>query len=220
MLLNIIISVLIFLVVFGISNFVFIKRKIDYFQGYPILLLFYFFSSVIIVIFYNHIIFDYFRGININIFLIPLITLIISIMIYPVLNQKLKIPSDFLKKHDKVFFLKMDYRMITTKFSDVIFQDFILLILTLFFIDMGLNTLSISILFLIVFPLLHIPLIFVHKGLMSLYYICLSLLSVAVPYLILNIEYGLIYVIIFHWLTYLVGRFCFGLYLKMCRPAS
>lgn len=220
MLFNIATCIAIFLIVFGISNFVLIKRKIDYLRRYPILLLFYLFSLIFVTIFYSNAIFNYFRGVNLIVVLIPLIALLASIMVYPIFNKHLKIPSNFLKKYDKAFFLRMDYRMITTKFVDVVFQDLIIFIWTMSFLEIGLHIISISIIFLIAFPILHIPLIFVHKGLMSLYYICLSVFGAVIPFLVLNIEYGLIYVVTFHWLTYLAGRLCFGLYFRMRRPAS
>ena len=104
------------------TTFVLQRNRIGYFRHYPLLLLFYLVGIIFVSIFYLEVISGYINNVNLLSIIIPFLALFLAIIIYPILDKYLKIPKSFIKKYNRVLLLRMDYRMITTKFFDVVFS--------------------------------------------------------------------------------------------------
>jgi hypothetical protein len=218
MFLQIIIWILFFVTVFVLADFLFISRGINYFHKFYIVAIYYLICSALAFLFYRDLVCSYFQKANTWLVLILIGVVALSLLIIPHLDKKWRIPKNFSAKQNRLFFLRMDYRMLTAKVADIFFQEIMILALLLILSGGGVRFEVISWIFVLVFPVAHLLLIFT-EGWFSLFYILSALLgSIFLPLVILKTDSGFYWAIASHWVIYLVGRFGFGLYFETHRP--
>ena len=201
-------------VIFG-SFYLIIKiletKGIRFSEKFPILALAYLISTFLSgKIFFYRIKF-FFTNPNYLPFIVLILTIVFGYILKNIAVKKYPVSKKFIKKNPKLLFLKMDDKYLITNFFNVMFQQLAILTLISVFIS---NNLSIKIqilYFVLIFGLLHFYIIF-EKGIIGLMYIGVSLLlGFLFIILITSFDYGFVYSISLHWITYVFGRILFGI---------
>lgn len=122
---------------------------------------------------------------------------ILEIAIIYFSRKKLQRPVGFISRFPNQFFLRMDYRYLISKWSEIFFQQ--ILIIALVYIIYFSSTLNIYLVFLIIFGLSHIPVIYFTNWRWGIYFTVMASISAFIfPVLILKFDYGFIYSFIIH----------------------
>ena len=147
-------------------------------------------------------------------FLVLLLAVVVTIALYAVCPRYFKRPDALIAKHPEEFYLRMDYRYLVSKSFEVLFQQLVIVALTLLLAATGLTRTGIVLAFLVLFGLLHLPMLRVIGGGLGIYYtIASATLAVVFPLLILRVHYGFVYSYAAHWFSYmLAGALAWGLY--------
>lgn len=201
---NILIWTTIWIVSWGIFFLLMHKKKLDYVKNFLLTGIYFLSVSSIISLVFK----DYISRILQNFTITPLIilgaTLIAHIILYIYIPQYLNEPKEYFEKYPERQYLKIDYRRLVSKSTDILAQQIFVVLLVLFLQDVGLTLNQIIITFAVIFGLVHAPLILVERGTWpSWYFTLFSVLSAIIfPTLILEVQYGFIYSYIVHWLFY------------------
>lgn len=218
MALQITIWILFFTFVFILADQIFISRGINYFHKYYYVAGYYLLSAGLALWFYSRLISDYLRGINIFWFALPLALFTISFLVYPYFNKNLRVPKDFSHKQSRLFFLRMDYRFVIGKFFDILFQEIMILILILLLLENNMQWMNIRWVFIIIFPTIHLLLVFTEGWYSSFYILSALLGSIFLPVFLIKTAPGIYLSWSMHWLIYLMGRIGFGIWFEKHPP--
>jgi hypothetical protein len=118
----------------------------------------------------------------------------------------LKKPGELIKGNPNEYNLLMDYRYILPKAMEVFFQQIYIVLLTLTIFDAGFGLGEATLVFALIFGVLHIPLIKSVGKFFGGYYSVFAVLSgVIFPILIIKVEYGFVYTFIIHLFFYILS---------------
>ena len=139
----------------------------------------------------------------------PLVTLALAVALtlagYALIPRFLQRPDALITRHPEEFYLRMDYRYLVPKSFEVLFQQLVIVVLTLLLSETGLSVTAVVFAFLGIFGLLHLPMLLVIGRGPGLYYGVASVtLAAAFPVLILRVESGFLYSYAAHWFFYTV----------------
>ena len=139
----------------------------------------------------------------------PLVTLLLAIALtltsYAVVPGLLRRPEALIARHPEEFYLRMDYRYLVPKSFEVLFQQLVILALTLLLAETGLSVMAVVFAFLGIFGVLHLPILLViGRGPGISYGIASMTLAAAFPVLILRVHSGFLYSYAAHWFVYTI----------------
>lgn len=201
---NILIWTILWVTSWGIFFLLVYKKNLDYIK-YFIWTATYFLSIAIIT---SLVFRDYITRVLQNFTTTPLVILgivvLIHIILYIYLPRYFKEPKNYFEKYPKRQYLKINPRRLVSKSMDILSQQVFVILLVMFLQDADLTLNQIIIAFVVIFGLVHMPLILTERGAWpSWYFIVSSILSAIIfPTLILKIQYGFVYSYIFHWTFY------------------
>ncbi len=107
----------------------------------------------------------------------------------------------------------MDYKYLFSKSFDILFQQTMVVILTLLLLKNKFSILEIIFLFAFIFGSIHLGQ-YVYSGkFFGTYYLIFSMVSAIIfPILILKVNYGFVYTYSIHWLFYTLSGVFFWIY--------
>jgi len=216
MYIDLIILVLSFLLAFGFSGMVMKRNGMSYVNSYKIYFAYWgIFSFFLYSIYWDLLVF--LRDLNLGLVMMYLLVLFSSIaIIYSVFRAKLKAPKDMIEKYGKADaeFLFMNLPYVIVKTVEIAFQQlFVTILVLLLHQNLGMNFLELTLYFLVFFGVVHFLLLFfMDIKFVLLYSIAAMLASFIFPFMILNIQYGLVYNYIIHWMFYLISGMLVWLY--------
>ncbi len=189
--LAILVWAVIFLAVFGISILLMSKKHVSYSRNF--VLAFYFFIMAVFTVFLYEIPVP-------KSIIVPFLVFLLSMVFHTKINS---FPaSEQLEKHTQLF--DFNQKFIAVKFSEVIFQELMIYALIMILSSKGFSVLEITGIFSVLFPLLHIPIVFFQGKFGYLYVISSFAGALVLPFIIVN--YGVAYSITLHWLFYPIAR--------------
>jgi len=180
-----------------------IRRGKSYLDNYLLMsLVFGSFSALLVALFRRR--FEpLLSGIAVLPFVVLLLAVILTIGVYALCPRYLGRPDTLIARHPEEFYLHMDYRYLVSKSFEVLFQQLIILALTLLLAATGLSMTGVVLTFLGLFGVLHLPVLrVVGKGLGLSYTIAAATLAAAFPVLILRVHDGFVYSYALHWFGY------------------
>ena len=213
---NLIFSLLEWLVIWGVSWFLWIyllKRGINYVDSFRFTI-FYFcsFSILAWIVFNNYLQAFFFR---MPIKLLPFIGLILFFVVTTIVYTHAKriLSKELISSHKKslIFFATMDYLFLFSKSFDIFFQQLLFLTLVLIFrVSFG-NSANIVLFCAVLFGAIHLPLFITKHNILAPYFVIASFFAGGIfSWLILSFPYGFIYSYIFHWMFYVVAGVVFN----------
>lgn len=172
------------------------------------------FSALLIAVFWRRLE-PLTRNFSILPFVVLLLAVVVTIGVYAVCRRYVDRPNALIARHPEEFYLRMDYRYLVSKSFEVLFQQLVIVALTLLLAATGLTLTGLVLVFLGLFGLLHLPMLrVVGKGLGLYYTLAAATLAVVFPILILRVDYGFVYSYAVHWFGYtlaaLLGWLCHG----------
>ena len=136
-------------------------------------------------------------------FIALLLALALTLAIYALAPRFLPRPDALIARHPEEFYLRMDYRYLLPKSCELLFQQLVIVVLTLLLAATGLSLTGVVLGFLCIFGLLHLPMLRILGKTMGLSYGIASVTLAAVfPILILRVHAGFIYSYTAHWFFY------------------
>lgn len=136
-------------------------------------------------------------------FFVLLLAVGVTLVLYAVCPRYLRRPDALIARHPEEFYLRMDYRYLVSKSCEVLFQQLIIVALTLLLASTGLTMTGVVLAFLGLFGVLHLPVrLIIGKGLGTYYSLAAATLAVVFPVLILRVHYGFVYSYAAHWFAY------------------
>jgi hypothetical protein len=136
--------------------------------------------------------------------------ILFSIIIYYFAQKNLKKDKKIINKYRNVDFIKIDFRFLFSKIFEIFFQQLMVFILIKILNNLGFNLTIIILVFIFLFGLSHLFLIKINKKMFGLFYTLVGILSAfIIPYIILNINYGIIITFIIHYLFYIFAGVLF-----------
>lgn len=129
----------------------------------------------------------------------------LTIVMYALIPRFLRRPDVLIARHPEEFYLRMDSRYLVPKSFEVLFQQLVIVALTLLLAETGLSVTAVVFAFLGIFGALHLPMFLVIGRGPGLYYGVASVtLAAAFPVLILRVHSGFLYSYAAHWFFYTV----------------
>ena len=129
-----------------------------------------------------------------------------AIGLYAVCPRYFRRPDGLIARHPEEFYLQLDPRYLVTKSFEVLFQQLVIVVLTLLLASTGLSLMSIVLAFLLLFGALHLPMLRLIGSGPGLYYALAAATGGGVfPLLILGVHYGFVYSYGVHWFSYAVA---------------
>lgn len=136
-------------------------------------------------------------------FLVLLLAIVVTVALYTVCPRYFNRPDALIAKHPEEFYLRMDYRYLVSKSFELLFQQLIIVALTLLLAAAGLTMTGVALAFLGLFGVLHLPMLrIVGKGIGKYYALAAATFAVVFPVLILRVHYGFVYSYAVHWFAY------------------
>lgn len=189
------------------------SKKINYIINYGLMSFIFLIASIINFITFKILIFDYFKNFMILPFIILALFFILNTLVYYLSSKYMNKPIKLIKKYPNEFFLLMNYKYLTSKSFDILFQQTMILILILLLIKNNFYILEIIFLFAILFGGIHIFQYIRSGKFFGTYYLIFSILSSFIfPLIIIKLNYGVIYTYIIHWLFYTLSALYFWYY--------
>jgi len=100
----------------------------------------------------------------------------------------------------------MDYRYLVSKSFEVLFQQLVIVALTLLLAATGLSMMGIVLTFLLLFGVLHLPMLLIVGTRLGLAYaLAAATFAVVFPVLILRVHDGFVYSYAAHWFAYMLA---------------
>jgi hypothetical protein len=183
-----------------------IKRGITYVERYLVTsFVFLSFSALLIVLFRRR--FETLTGTPTALpFLLLFLVVMITLGLYAVCPRYFSRPDALIARHPEEFYLRLDYRYLVSKSFEVLFQQLVIVVLTLLLAATGLSMMGIVLAFLVLFGLMHLPMLrIVGRGPGVYYTIAASTFAVVFPILILRVHYGFVYSYAAHWFAYMLA---------------
>lgn len=140
----------------------------------------------------------------------PLIVLLLAglltILVYAAVPKRFRRPVGLIARHPEEFYLRMDYRYLVPKTFEVLFQQLVIVALTLLLAATRLSLTGVVLAFLCIFGALHLPMLRIVGKTVGLSYGIASVTLAAVfPILILRVDSGFIYSYTAHWFFYTIA---------------
>lgn len=183
-----------------------VKRGINYLDNYRLTsAVFLSFSALLVALFRRRI--ETLMG---NPTALPFVVLLLAaataIGLYALCPRYLRRPDGVIARHPEEFYLHLDPRYLVSKSFEVLFQQLVIVVLTLLLASTGLSLMSIVLAFLLLFGVLHLPmLLIVGRGLGTVYALAAGTFAVVFPLLILRVHYGFVYSYAAHWFAYMLA---------------
>jgi hypothetical protein len=131
---------------------------------------------------------------------------VLTILVYAAVPNRFRRPVGLIARHPEEFYLRMDYRYLVPKTFEVLFQQLVIVVLTLLLAATGLSLTGVVLGFLCIFGLLHLPMLRIVRKAVGLSYGIASVTLAAVfPILILRVDSGFIYSYTAHWFFYTIA---------------
>lgn len=200
----------------GVS-FGLIRRGITYLT-HPLLTSFSFLSfSVLVMILFRPRLEPVTRSIAAPSVIALLAAFFLTVVVYAVAPRLLSRPDTLIARHPEEFYLSMQYRYLAPKTFELLFQQLIIVALTLRLAATGLPLTGIVLAFLGIFALLHLPMLLLVGTQMGMAYnLASATLAAVFPLLILRVPGGVVYSYAAHWMFYTLA----ALTAWMCVPGS
>lgn len=149
-----------------------------------------------------------------SVLLVPVVAVVALFFFTYFLSRRfLKKPEKAMAEQPEDFNLPMDYRYIISKHFEILFQQTTILVLVLLLQKTGLTLAGIVVCFVVLFGVLHVPLIKTTGRFFGLYYTIFAMLSGLVfPTLITQFRYGFAYSFMVHVLFYIATGVFFWVY--------
>lgn len=139
-------------------------------------------------------------------FLVLLVVVATAIGLYALCPRYFRRPDGLIERHPEEFYLRMDPRYLVSKSFEVLFQQMVIVLLTLLLASAGLTMPAIVLTFLLLFGALHLPmLLIVGTRLGMAYALAAATAAVVFPLLILLFHYGFVYSYAVHWFAYVLA---------------
>jgi len=215
MITELIIKIIAWIILWVLVRFIFDllnKRKINYIENHWIASIFFFLVSVLIVsLFYEDLSFLIKPELNIAPFLSLLLLFISNSVAYRYIVRSFPYYKKAFELDDFYYFNKFDRKYLFSKSFELMYQQVMVVLLTIWLFDYGLSLTIIIFTFAIIFGLVgHLPLLFVNQKSIGVFFLMASILSSFVfPFLILKVEWGFVYSYICHWIFYIIAGFVF-----------
>lgn len=131
---------------------------------------------------------------------------VLTILVYAAVPRRFRRPDGLIARHPEEFYLRMDYRYLAPKAFEILFQQLVIVVLTLLLAGKGLSLTGVVLGFLCIFGLLHLPMLrMVGKTVGLSYGIASVTLAAVFPILILRVDSGFIYSYTAHWFFYTIA---------------
>jgi len=141
------------------------------------------------------------------------VAVLLTITVYAVAPRLLARPDALIARHPEEFYLTMRYRYLVPKSFEILFQQLIIVLLTLRLAATGLPLTGVVLAFLGCFALLHLPMLLLVKRRVGIAYNLASLTLAAVfPVLILRVPSGVVYSYTAHWFFYTLAALAAWMY--------
>jgi hypothetical protein len=139
-------------------------------------------------------------------FAVLLLTAVTAIGLYAVCRRYGRRPDGLIARHPEEFYLRLDPRYLVSKSFEVLFQQLVIVELTLLLASTGMSLRSIVLAFLALFGVLHLPMLrIVGRGLGLIYTLAAATLALVFPVLILRVHSGFVYSYAAHWFAYILA---------------
>jgi hypothetical protein len=197
---------LVWLTYYFLSN-----RKMSYVEKYRLTAIFFLLASALILLVFHR---DLYFLIKSNFQIIPFLSLI---LLFVFNSLAYKYVGSFFPNYKKAFeldgtlyFAKFDKKYLLSKSFEILYQQIMISLLSIWLVGSGFYFLTTVFIFALVFGLGHVPLFFYSKKSVGLFFLFASIISSFVfPFLILKVEWGIVYSYIFHWIFYIIAGFVF-----------
>lgn len=196
---------LIWVACWGVS-FGLIRRGITYLT-HPLATSFLFFSfSVLAMILFRARLAPLASGVTVPSVVVLLGVVLLTVAVYALAPRFLRRPDQLIARHPEEFYLQLQYRYLTPKSFEILFQQLIIVVLTLRLAATGLPLVGVILAFLGIFALLHLPMLLLVGTRMGLAYnLASATLAAVFPVLILGVESGIVYSYAAHWFFYTIA---------------
>ncbi len=151
-------------------------------------------------------------------FLIPLSVFIGGMTVLGALHvltpRILARPTSYLAQYPDRYYLDIDWKRFVSKSMDILAQQVIIILLVLLLSESGRSMGEVIPVFMLLFFLLHIPLIVSERGTWPsvLFAAIVFVFSITFPVLILMVPYGFVYTYLLHWTFYIVTALSFWIW--------
>ncbi|MEZ4413898.1 MAG: hypothetical protein R2910_12995 [Gemmatimonadales bacterium] len=137
----------------------------------------------------------------------------LTVAVYALAPRWLPKPDDLIARHPEEFYLPMQYRYLVPKSFEILFQQLIIVVLTLRLAATGLPLPAVVLAFLGCFALLHLPMLLLVQRQVGIAYNLASLTLAAIfPILILRVPSGVVYSYAAHWFFYTLAALAAWIY--------
>lgn len=121
------------------------------------------------------------------------------------LRKNFKEPREYLQNYPNRYYLEVGWRRLISKSADIAAQQAFIIVLVVTLQGMGLAIYQVIAAFLVLFGLLHVPLVVIEWGRWPSWLFAGAVLafSLAFPLLVLFVPYGFVYAYMLHWLFYM-----------------
>jgi len=145
--------------------------------------------------------------------IVLLAAIVVTVAVYAVAPRLFGRPDGLIARHPEEFYLHMQYRYLVPKSFEILFQQLIIVVLTLRLAATGLPLTGVVLTFLGCFALLHLPMLLLVRRRVGIAYNLASLTLAAVfPLLILRVPSGVVYSYATHWSFYTLTALAVWMY--------
>lgn len=142
-----------------------------------------------------------------------IVTFGIIIFTYALAPHFLQRPDDLIAKSPSEHFLYLDFRYLAPKIFEIIFQQIMIVALTIMLSQIGLNVVAIVAVFAVLFGFAHVGIFKTDGKFWGWFFTITATISAFIfPVLILKVEYGFVYSFILHLLFYIPSGVIFWTY--------
>ena len=185
----------------GLYGFM-LRRQIDYIKRFPITCVYFLILSILVTILFE----DTLARVATDFDLTPLVVLglayILTIGVYYLAHTRLRKPERLISANPYEFFLTLDYRYLTSKSIELLFQQIMIVVLILTVHAATTSLVSLIVIYGVIFASAHLaiyPLIGTTGRIFKLVYFFAAVTSAIVfPLLTLRVSYGFVYSYIIH----------------------
>jgi hypothetical protein len=197
---------LVWLTYYFLSN-----KKMNYVKQYPLTAGFFFLVSfALVTVFSKDLYFLIKPGFQILPFLFLILLFIFNAVAYRYIGSVFPQYKKAFELDGTLYFAKFDNKYLFSKSFEILYQQIMIALLVIWLISSGFSFIIAVLIFAIFFGLGHVLLFFYYKKSVSLFFLVASIISSFVfPFLILKVEWGIIYSYIFHWIFYIFAGFIF-----------
>lgn len=192
-----------------------LRRQVNYVQRFPITAVYFLTLSVLVTILFRGTFAQIATDFDFTPFIALALAYIATIALYYLSHKYLNEPKRLMSMNPNEFFLTLDYRYLTSKSFELLFQQVMIVLLILTIHRATTTMINVMIIYGVIFASAHLPiypLIGTKARIFKLVYFVASITSAIVfPLLILRVSYGFVYSYIIHLSFYtLSGLFFWG----------